>query len=185
MKKNIIIVLLLSLILISATGVLIINGDLTITGDLKYNFKHAVGSADSVAWATGSTQNVYYKINTGAFVSHEADEMVILGDSIQTANTGSEVGDYLIICSLAITSANQNDKLRGKLYINNVAAPLAGIGRWIINSNGAGLADASTYFWYKVSMPSLAWISVRVANQSASRAMTVQDFKLYVEKKPE
>jgi len=152
---------------------------LSVEGDFTYDFIHGVGSADSIAWSTGTTQNYYYKINTTAFVSHEADGLTIAGDSIQILTAG----DYFINIALAVTTSVGNDIMRVKLFVNN-AASIGSIGRWAINSEGAGLADASNYFWYK-TFAANDWLSIRISNLSAARAMVVQDMKIYIEKKPE
>jgi len=153
---------------------------LQINGDLKYNFIHAVASADSIAWVSGSSQNVYYKINTGSFVSHEADGITIAGDSMQVPS-----GDYLVFIDLGTTTSNANDRIRCKIYQNNIASPTS-LGRFIINSSGSTTTiQPQCFFWYLVNVANNTWLSWRISNTTGARAMTVRDFKIYVEKKPE
>ena len=156
-------------------------GGINSTGDLKYNFIHCVGSADSlVSYSVGGTQNVYYKVNTTAFVSREADGISIIGDSIKILTAGA----YRVDCWLAATTSNANDKVRVKLYINN-AKSANSLGRWMINSQGTGNESTSAYSWYKDDFAANDYLSVRVANITGARAVNITDIKLIVSKIPE
>lgn len=181
--KNIFLILLCALSFDIMAQMKLNNNTVSIdaTGDIKYNFLHAVGSADSLtAFSIGGTQNVYYKVNTGGAMSwHECDGFTCAADSIKVLTAG----DYLIMPVLSITTSNANDVLRIKLYKNG--APLStSIGRWIVNSQGTGLGSARCFFWY-VTLSVNDYLSIRITNQTASRAITVNDFKFYIEKKPE
>jgi len=153
--------------------------DIQMSGDLKYDFTHAIGSADSIAWATGSTQNVFYKINTGSFVWHEADDITGAGDSaiIQKA------GDYKVSIWLGVTTTNANDMLQVKIFTNGVKSGTS-LGRFFCPSMGTGIYPTRNFMWYK-TFAAGDKISIRISNTSAARAMTISDFKLYIEKVPE
>lgn len=154
-------------------------GNQIINGDLVYNFIHAVGSADSVNFNTGTTANYYYKINTGAFTWREADGLTGAGDSIKILTAG----DYEVWCWLQATTSNTNDKIRIKLFTNNIASPTS-MGRFIINSNGTGNTYTNSYMWYRTFAKN-DWITIHCANITGGRAVNVTDFKLYVKKLPE
>ena len=151
-----------------------------IKGDVIWDFVHAVGSADSLSYtSSGSTQNIYYKINTTAFVSHEADGITIAGDSMKILTAG----DYKVYIWICATSANANDKLRIRMYKNN--APLSpSAGRFIINSQGTGNSETESFMWYQTFAVN-DWLSWRIANLTGARASNITDFKIYIEKVPE
>jgi hypothetical protein len=152
----------------------------TLEGDLKYAFKHAVGSADSIAYtSSGSTQNIYYKLATGAMVWREQVGIKCQGDSAQILTAG----DYKIHIWIAVASGNTNDKLRVKLYINNNQSA-TNLGRFTIQSQTATNADTKYYMWYK-TFAANDWLSWRIANIIGSRATVTQDLKIYIEKVPE
>jgi len=134
----------------------------------------------SIAYtSTGSTQNVYYKINTGVFNWRESDGITTAGDSAKILTAG----DYKVHIWLAATSSNANDKLRVKSYKNNAALPTSA-GRFIINSNGPGNADTKYFMWYE-TLAVNDWLSWRIANITGARASNITDFKIYIEKVPE
>lgn len=148
-------------------------------GDLTYRFIRAVGSADSIAVSIGGTQNVYYKIVTNAMTWRETDGLTCAGDSVTILTKG----DYIVHAFLAVTTVNANDIMRVKMYVNHTPSP-ASYGRWIINSGGAGLADVHPYLWYR-TLQANDVLSFYITNQTGSRAVSIQDFKIYVEKKSE
>lgn len=147
-------------------------------GDLLYNFIHCVGSADSVNYNTGATQNYYYKIAAG-ITWRESDGLTSAGDSVKIL----KAGDYKISIWLSATTSNANDKMRVKLYVNN--APVAtSLGRFIINSNGTGNGDTRHFMWYRTCSVN-DYLSFRITNQTGARACNITDIKVYVEKVPE
>lgn len=156
------------------------NGDITTTGLLTYKFCHAVGSADSINYTPTVTQNLYTKINTGSFVIHDTLGITIRGDSLKV----QYAGDYKVTCWMSATTSNANDKLRVRLYSNNIPNTTS-IGRWIINSNGTGNGQSENFMWYKKSVTANTWFSVRITNLTASRNPNITDFKIYIEKVPE
>ena len=183
--KDILTIIAIFLLLVFAvTPIKVINTDLEIKGDLTYEFIHGVASTDSIAFTTGSVQNTYYKLNpVGAdtLKEHEVDGVLFPGDSIKIL----KAGDYLITCCLNLSTSVSNDKIRVKLYKNNVSYPTNTIGRWIINSDGSGSAsETKTFIWY-VSANANDYFSVRVANITGARAVVLRDWKIYIEKKPE
>ena len=178
------ILILVSVVVNAQTPLKTINTDLKVNGDLKYEFIHGIASTDSIAFTTGSVQNTYYKLNpVGAdtLKEHEVDGVLFPGDSIKIL----KAGDYLITCCLNLSTSVSNDKIRVKLYKNNVSYPTNSIGRWIINSDGSGSAsETKTFIWY-VSANANDYFSVRVANITGARAVVLRDWKIYIEKKPE
>ena len=180
MKKLLLLFLLLPGVVFGQHGVESVFNAIKGNGDLKYEFIHCVGSADSISESLGGTQYIYYKINTGgAMTWREADGMTCADDSVALLTAG----DYVIFATLAATTSNVNDRIRCKLYTNNAPNPVT-IGRFIINSNGAGLADDHTYYWYRPFSVNDV-ISWRVANNTGARAITIQDFKIFIYKLPE
>jgi len=161
-----------------------INGELTVSGEIKYHLIHGVASTDSISFTTGSTQSVYYKLDpTGAdtLKDHEQDGITFPGDSIKV----SAAGDYVINCYINITTSNAADKIRVKLYKNNAAYPLNTIGRWIVASDGSGaFSETKSFMWY-VTLAANDILSIRVANISAARACVLRDLKIYISKLPE
>jgi len=185
MKKLILSILFLIPLIVS--GQVYLNNNtvqISQTGDLKYDFTHGVSSTDSLTYSVGGTQNVYYKLNpTGAdtLKDHEADNLKFNGDSVLI----EVAGDYTVCCWLNLSTSNANDKIRVKLYKNNVAYPINTIGRWIINSDGSGVSSETKYFMWYVTLAVGDVLSVRVANLTGDRAIVLRDWKLYIEKKPE
>ena len=162
------------------------------TGEIKYSHLiHGVGSADSIIdgsannyIAIGGSQNIYYKISTaaaasGAFTSHEADGVLMQGDSIKILTAG----DYRIDIFIALTTSNANDKIRIKLYINNLPS-ISTIGRFLLNSGGSGNPSSREYSWYKKFAVN-DWLSWRVVNISGARAVLVTDYKILITKMTE
>ena len=159
---------------ISATG------GVKIKGDLTYNFIHGVGSADStVTYSVTGTRNVYYKI-IPTFTMRESDGLTLVADSVVI----STAGDYTFWAWIAATTSNTNDQLRIKIYDNNTPSPTS-LGRFIILSNGNDVYETKGYMWYKVALAANHNISFRISNTSASRAITIADFKIFVQKEPE
>ena len=173
------ILILMSIIVNAQTPNKTINTDLKVNGDLKYEFIHGIASTDSIA-----VQNTYYKLNpVGAdtLKEHESDGVQFPGDSIKIL----KAGDYLIICCLNLSTSGANDKIRVKLYKNNIPYPINSIDRWIINSDGSGSAsETKTFIWY-VDANVNDYFSVRVANITGARAVVIRDWKIYNMKKPE
>ena len=140
---------------------------------------HAIGSADStVTYSVTGTQNVYYKI-IPTFTMRESDGMTMAADTVTLATAG----DYEIWIWIAATTSNANEQLRIKLYINNMPMPTS-LGRFIYLSMGTGNYGSRNYMWYRTCLANDK-ISFRIANISASRAITIADFKVYVKKIPE
>lgn len=161
-----------------------LNANVAISGNLSYNMVHGVASTDSIAWSTGTTSGVYYKLNpTGAdtLKEHEADGVFFNGDSILIATAGH----YKIMCWLNLSTSGASDKIRVKLYKNNAPFPLNTVGRWIINSDGSGSeCETKNYMWY-ADLAVNDVLSVRVTNLTGNRAVVLRDWKIYIEKIPE
>jgi hypothetical protein len=151
------------------------------SGDLIYNFRHTVGSADSlVGYNVGALANVYYKL-APTFTTREADGITMAADSVTLLVSG----DYEIHCWLQLTTSAATDKLRIKIYKNG--APMSpSLGRWIINSDGSGVQTETKYYmWYIIGGTAGDRYSVRAANLTGARAITCTDLKLYVKRVPE
>jgi hypothetical protein len=151
----------------------------TTTLDFGYAFKHAVGSADSVNWSTGTVQNYYYKINTTAFNWRENVGFTAAGDSIRILTAG----DYKFHIWLNATTSNANDQMKVKMWVNNSALGTP-LGMFKINSNGTGNGEVH-YFMYYRTMAANDYVCFRICNLTAGRACVISDYKLYVEKVPE
>jgi hypothetical protein len=172
---------MLSLTSKTGTNLLYIDSSkVSTTLDFAYGMKHAIGSADSIAYSTGTTQNQDYKINTTAFTWRENDGFTAAGDSIRILTTG----DYEVHIWVAATTSNANDKLRVRLYVNNLRLASTSFGRMLINSNGSGNAETHYFLWYK-EFTANDYISWRIANETGARASVVSDIKVYVKKVPE
>jgi hypothetical protein len=155
-------------------------GNVIISNDLTYLFRHSVASADSVNVSVTGTRYTYYKINAG-LVDHESDSVVVVGDSIKILTPG----DYEIHCWAAMGTSGANDKIRVKLYVNN-APNATSLGRFIIKSDGTTTDCQTNYFmWYKVGLARNSWLSIRAANLTGNRAIVTTDLKIYVKKLPE
>lgn len=145
-------------------------------GDIEYFYRHAAAGADSIAYTVGGTQNVFYKINTTALVIRDTLGVTVRGDSVLIQKSG----DYWVSPDLAATTSNASDKLRVKLYRNNT--PMSpSLRRFMINSLGTGNADTRNIRWYVKGLVVGDWLSFRVQNQTAARAVTITDFGLSVE----
>lgn len=159
-------------------GITNLRGDLTIAGNLKYSFVHAVGSADGISYTPSVTQNVYTKL-VPSIVWREQDG-ITCKDSVQI----TVAGDYRVDISIALSGANVNDFWRLKIYKNGVAySPELGRFRW--RTVSSGVTDTRSYFWYLMGLTANDWISFRLTNETASRNPTITDFKVFIEQKPE
>jgi hypothetical protein len=154
---------------------------LKINGDLKYNCPHGIGSADSIipVYTPTVTQNLYTKINTGVFVSHEADYITIQGDSFQIITAG----DYIAMFVITVAGAN-NNQWRIKLYRNNAPSP-SSMGRFVFTTTSATKYETYEYFWYGVSVPANAWFSFRITNLTNNDDPNISDYKVLIYKIPE
>lgn len=150
------------------------------TGVLKYNFIHAVGSADSISYTPVVAQNVFKKIATGAMTWRESDGLTALADSIKILTAG----DYMVEMSITLSGTNANDFWRIKLFKNNVALPTS-VGRFVFRTVSNGITDTRSYFWYLIGLQLNDVLSWRITNQTASRNPTITDIKIYMEMKPE
>lgn len=150
------------------------------TGDLKYGFAHAVGSADSQSVALTVSQNVYKKIEVTGMTWHEVDKITAAADSV----TILSAGDYKFDMSIRLSGTNANDEWRIKLFKNNVAFPTS-VGRFVFRTVTNSQADTRSFFWYLKDLAINDVISWKITNLSASRNPTITDIKVYCEKKPE
>ena len=159
-------------------GITNLRGDLTIVGNLKYGFVHAVGSVDATSYTPSVTQNVYTKL-VPTIVWRENDGLTCL-DSVKILTAG----DYRLDMSIALSGTNVNDFWRVKVYKNGAAfSPELGRFRWRgITSN---VTDTRSYFWYLIGLSVNDWISFRITNETGSRNPTITDMKVYIEMKPE
>ena len=153
--------------------------------DFEYGFIHGVGSADSVVGYTPNvTQWVYTKINTSSAENgmswHEADGITCAGDSITILKSGH----YVIHFSITLSGTNQNDYWRIKAYKNGGGFPHP-LGRFRWKSNGSGVTDTKTFFWYTDDTAVGDIITFAVTNETASRNPTIVDMKIYISKIPE
>ena len=155
--------------------------EITADGDLEYAFAHFVGSADSVSYTPTITQNVYTKL-IPSMVSHEADHITFAADSL-TINSGYD-GDYFILISVRLSGANANDAWRIKVYKNASSFP-SSVGQFIFRTTTGGYTDTKFYMWYLPDLVAGDDVSFYITNLSASRNPTIQDMKIYMEKKPE
>ncbi|MFA5152601.1 MAG: hypothetical protein WC554_08595 [Clostridia bacterium] len=158
------------------------------TGEVKaMRYIHGVASADSMVAGgnnyitIGGTQYLYYKINTsgaspGAMAVRDTVGVLIQGDSCKILTAGH----YKIRVWVAATTSNANDKIRIKLFTNNVANPTA-LGRFLINSMGTGNQSTENYMWYKEFSVN-DWISFHVTNITGSRAVYISDMKFFIER---
>lgn len=159
-------------------GITNLRGDLTIAGNLKYGFIHAVGSVDATSYTPVVTQNIYTKL-VPSIIWREEDG-VHCHDSVQILTTG----DYRLDISIALSATNVNDFWRIKIYKNGAAySPELGRFRW--RSMAANITDTRSYFWYLIGCTANDWISFRITNETGSRNPTITDFKVYLEQKPE
>ncbi|MDD5353539.1 MAG: hypothetical protein PHS93_10290, partial [Candidatus Omnitrophica bacterium] len=158
------------------------------TGEVKaMRYIHGVASADSMVSGgnnyitIGGTQYLYYKINTsgaspGTMAVRDTVGVLIQGDSCKILTAGH----YKIRVWVAATTSNANDKIRVKLFTNNVANPTA-LGRFLINSMGTGNQSTENYMWYKEFSVN-DWISFHVTNITGSRAVYISDMKFFIER---
>ena len=159
-------------------GITNLRGDLTIAGNLKYGFVHAVGSVDATSYTPSVSQNVYTKL-VPTIVWRENDGLTCL-DSVKILTAG----DYRLDIALSLSGANANDFWRLKVYKNGAAfSPELGRFRW--RNLAGGVTDTRSYFWYLIGLAANDWISFRITNETASRNPTITDFKVYLEIKPE
>jgi len=166
---------------LTITGGIHSTGGANFGGDLKYNFIHGVGSADAqTTYTLTGTQNVYYKI-APSFTVTESDGLTLAGDSIIIATAG----DYQVSIWVGAGTSISAENLRILLYVNDIDAS-SNLGRFIFNSAGVGLDKYWTrsYMWYK-TLSANDRVSFYIANISSSNTITVADFKIYIEKKPE
>jgi hypothetical protein len=153
-------------------------GNTNQSGDLTYNFMHAVGSADSVNYTPSVTQWNYTKLEPG-LTWHEADGITCAGDSMRI----QVAGDYVVQFSITSSGANQNDFWRVKIFKNNESFP-SSVGRFRWKTTTAGQTDTKNYFWY-ITVAANDYISFKITNETAARNPTITDMKVYIEKKPE
>jgi len=92
-------------------------------------------------------------------------------------------GDYKVSVWLGATTTNANDMLQVKLFTNGVKSA-SSLGRFFCPSMGTGIYPTRNFMWYK-TFAAGDKISIRISNTSAARAMTISDYKLYIEKVPE
>ena len=155
-----------------------LEGSVTIAGNLKYGFVHAVGSVDATSYTPSVSQNVYTKL-VPTIVWREQDGLTCL-DSVKILSAG----DYRIDIGLSLSGANANDFWRLKIYKNGAAfSPELGRFRW--RNLAGGITDTRSFFWYVKDLAVNDWVSFRITNETASRNPTITDFKVYIEQKPE
>jgi hypothetical protein len=155
-----------------------LEGNVTIAGNLKYGFIHAVGSVDATSYTPSVSQNVYTKL-VPSIVWRETDGLTCL-DSVKIL----AAGDYRIDVSIALSGTNVNDFWRLKIYHNGAAySPQLGRFRW--RSVASNVTDTRSFFWYVEGLAVNDWLSFRLTNETASRNPTITDMKVYIEQKPE
>ena len=155
-----------------------LEGNVTIAGNLKYGFVHAVGSVDATSYTPSVSQNVYTKL-VPTIVWREVDGLTCL-DSVKILTAG----DYRVDISIALSGTNVNDFWRVKIYRNGAAySPELGRFRW--RNTSSNVTDTRSYFWYVEGLAVNDWLSFRLTNETASRNPTITDMKVYIEQKPE
>lgn len=153
-----------------------------LNSDFKYHMSHAAGSANDVSsYSIGGTQNIYYKVDPSGFTWREVDYITATGDSI----TITIPGDYNLFVNLAASTSNASDKLRIKVYKNGAQfSPV--LTTWYILSNGSGtVIPTNQHIYYLHGLSAGDKISIRAANLTGSRAISITDFGLIIEKIPE
>ena len=165
--------------IVSAQDFEIDGSTFTIHGELEYEFKHLVASADSVSVTTTiGTQFAYFKMLPG-MTEHDNLGFVLAGDTVTVLNTG----DYIIHFAITASGANLNDRFRIKLYTN--AQPHGTeIGRMSWKVTSAGQQDTKAYFWY-MDLTANDVLSFRVTNLTAARDLTITDMKIMITRAPE
>ncbi len=158
------------------------------TGEVKaMRYIHGVASADSLIEGVnnyitiGGTQYLYYKISTagassGGTTVRDTVGVLIQGDSCRILFSGH----YKVRLWVAATTSNANDKIRVKIFTNNIPSATS-LGRFLINSAGTGNQTTENYMWYK-EFSANDWISFRVANITGARAIYISDMKFYIER---
>ena len=158
-------------------GVQYINGDLTISGDLKYNFRHLVYAKDSATvYSTASVNKFIFTKMLPGLSKTEADGITYAGDSI----TIITAGDYMIEYYSNFVG-DLNDNYIIQCYKNGVKEGQGG--RYV----GSGTRSSEwQWFWYFVGLAAGDDISFYVANQTSNaKPLKFYETKIYIEKKPE
>ncbi|MFA5715883.1 MAG: hypothetical protein WC998_09090, partial [Candidatus Paceibacterota bacterium] len=158
------------------------------TGEVKaMRYIHGLASADSLIEGVnnyvtiGGAQYLYYKISTagassGGTTVRDTVGVLIQGDSCRILFAGH----YKVRLWVAATTSNANDKIRVKLFTNNIPSATS-LGRFLINSAGTGNQTTENYMWYK-EFSANDWISFRVTNITGARAIYISDMKFYIER---
>lgn len=152
---------------------------LTINGDLKYLFRHAIGNVESATYTPTVAQNAYTKISTGAVVWSEADGITAVADSM----TIVRAGDYFINYSVTLSGSNAGDFWQIKIFKNNIAVD--NVGRFRFKTVTNSTTDTRAFFWYLSNLTVGDRLSFYITNETGTRNPTITDMKIYIEKKPE
>lgn len=152
--------------------------NVNVKGDFKYEFQHAVGSADAITYTPTVTQNVYTKLLPN-ITWHDADGIVATTDSVKIYSTG----DHSVMMSITLSGTNVNDYWRVGIKRNGVLITTAG--RFRFRTVTSGVTDTRSYFWYLPHLTANDWLSFWITNETGSRNPTITDFKIEIDKKPE
>jgi hypothetical protein len=153
----------------------VINGDLTVTGQIKYDFIHMVAYLTGATYTPNVSTNTPFKLVPGMTVT-ENDGLTIAGDSITIITPG----DYKLDIVGVSTAESANWKLtvrkNGTLFTSGHCA-------W--TSTGSTIYDNFSWFYYFPSLAAGDDISFYITNETGSNDPTFRALKYYIEMKPE
>jgi hypothetical protein len=141
---------------------------------------HGVFSADSVNVTATITPTGHYTKMLPVMVSREADYITFAGDTI----TIVKAGDYEVYSNMCVTTSNVNDRLRVKVFKNGVPYSPE-LGRFIIRSEGTGIASSHGYLWYATGCVVGDKLSFYITNLTAARNAVISDMKVVIKRMSE
>ena len=153
-----------------------INGDVTITGQVKYDYKHLVIYTTGGSYTPNTVSNVEFRL-LPTFSTTENDGLTFAGDSITVITPG----DYFIQFGVSLQGANGSDWIF-KCRKNGVAIIT---GNLALSTSGAGNYISGQWFWYLLSLAAGDDICFTVTNEGGTDDPTFRSIKVFMEMKPE
>jgi hypothetical protein len=153
-----------------------IQGDLTVTGQIKYDYKHLVIYTTGGSYTPNTVSNVAFRL-LPTFSTTENDGLTFAGDSITIITPG----DYFVQFGVSLQGANGSDWIF-KCRKNGVAITT---GNLALSTTGAGNYIAGEWFWYLLSLAAGDDICFTVTNEGGSDDPTFRSVKVFIEMKPE
>ena len=153
-----------------------IQGNLNITGQVSYDFKHLVAYLTAGNYTPNVSQNTAFKL-APSMTTTENDGLTFAGDTV----TIITAGDYKLDIGGVLQGSNGDDF---KFTVRKNGTEFT-TGNAVVTTTGAGNYQTFTWFYYFTGLAAGDDLSFYVTNESSNNDPTFRAFKVYIKKEME